>query len=207
MDRPRGKDQKRIELEFPCDSYSFAQSLTLARRSDPGTTPSKSRTPRDIKFTRPRHTRAHDGSDATRVLYQRTSFTFNRTIYEMGKGNAQKTAAARARNNAAAESEGKGGGGAAGMASRAGNLAIVCTVCRTGFMAAQSRSQLQAHVDSKHSKTHTYDQWSVCGWRDGMGMISARTALTSHSPPPRHVSRLQLPRLRGQEMRLARVRL
>lgn len=110
----------------------------------------------------------------------------------MGKGNAQKTAAARARNNAAAESEGKGGGGAAGMASRAGNLAIVCTVCRTGFMAAQSRSQLQAHVDSKHSKTHTYDQWSVCGWRKGTGIIFVRRA-HQHSPPPRHVPTYSFP--------------
>lgn len=75
----------------------------------------------------------------------------------MGKGNAQKTAAARARNQASAEAEGKGGGGAAGMQARAGTLAIICQVCRTGFMASQSRAQLQAHVDSKHAKTHNYD--------------------------------------------------
>ena len=120
----------------------------------------------------------------------------------MGKGNAQKTAAARARNNAAAEAEGKGGGGAAGMAARAGNLAIVCTVCRTGFMAAQSRAQLQTHVDAKHSKTHTYDQWFVCvhGGHRRAHALNAQTRAF-----PRRLTRspfhpTQLPRLRRQEV-------
>ena len=104
----------------------------------------------------------------------------------MGKGNAQKTAAARARNQASAESEGKGGGGAAGMQARAGTLAIICQVCRTGFMASQSRAQLQAHVDSKHSKTHTYDgcfpdQKDKCVPATG-GRERSRSAIVTHPP-------------------------
>jgi Zinc-binding len=37
------------------------------------------------------------------------------------------------------------------MAERKGTLGIVCAICRTGFMSSQSRVQLQAHIDSKHS--------------------------------------------------------
>ena len=44
------------------------------------------------------------------------------------------------------------------MKERAGNLSIVCQICRTGFMASQSRSQLQAHVDAKHAKDGSYDK-------------------------------------------------
>lgn len=73
----------------------------------------------------------------------------------MGKGsNASKTA--RAREDAAkrAAAEGKGGGGAAGAAERrgAGALTVICQICRSSFMAQQTKEQLQAHVDSKHSK-------------------------------------------------------
>ena len=94
----------------------------------------------------------------------------------MGKGNAQKTAAARARNQAAAASEGKGGGGAAGMAARSGDLSIICAVCRTGFMASQSRQQLQAHVDAKHAKSHTYDQCLCVFFGAGGPRAAARAA-------------------------------
>jgi hypothetical protein len=64
----------------------------------------------------------------------------------------------RAKNQAAAAKESAGGGGAKGMQARAGTLAIVCQICRTGFMASQSRAQLQAHVDAKHSGKQTYAQ-------------------------------------------------
>lgn len=75
----------------------------------------------------------------------------------MGGGNAQKTAMSRAKNQAAASSAGVGGGGAAGMQARSGNLSVICSVCRTSFMASQSRAQLQAHVDAKHSGKSTYE--------------------------------------------------
>ena len=42
------------------------------------------------------------------------------------------------------------------MAERKGDLGIVCAICRTGFMASQSRAQLQAHVDAKHDKKNSY---------------------------------------------------
>lgn len=55
---------------------------------------------------------------------------------------------------AAQESKDTGGGGSKGMAERkgAGALSIICTICKSSFMAGQSDSQLQAHVDSKHAK-------------------------------------------------------
>ena len=58
----------------------------------------------------------------------------------------------RAKNQANAASGGGGGGGASGMKERSGNLTIVCSICRTSFMSAQTRSQLMTHVESKHSK-------------------------------------------------------
>ena len=77
----------------------------------------------------------------------------------MGKGsNVSKTNAARAKAAIRAAEEGKGGGGASGMKERAGNLSVVCQICRTAFMASQSRSQLQAHVDAKHAKDGSYDK-------------------------------------------------
>ena len=80
----------------------------------------------------------------------------------MGKGsNVQKKQAARARHEKEAN-KAQGGGGLAGKASRTGANApkVVCQVCRvvvfavnyqqTEFMASQSDSQLQGHVENKH---------------------------------------------------------
>jgi len=70
----------------------------------------------------------------------------------MGKGsNVSKTNRARADAAKKAAEEGKGGGGAAGMAERrgAGALSVICAICRSSFMAQQTREQLMTHVDSK----------------------------------------------------------
>ena len=63
----------------------------------------------------------------------------------------QKKQAARARHEKEAN-KAQGGGGLAGKASRTGANApkVVCQVCRTEFMASQSDSQLQGHVENKH---------------------------------------------------------
>jgi len=70
----------------------------------------------------------------------------------MGKGsNVSKANKSREQAAKRAAEEGKGGGGAAGMAQRNGALSVVCQICRTSFMATQSKAQLQAHVDAKHA--------------------------------------------------------
>ena len=68
----------------------------------------------------------------------------------MGKGsNVSKTNRARADAAKKAADEGKGGGGSTGIKERAAPLAVVCAICRSGFMAQQTKEQLMTHVDSK----------------------------------------------------------
>lgn len=68
----------------------------------------------------------------------------------MGKGsNVSKTNRARADAAKKAADEGKGGGGSSGIKERAAPLAVVCAICRSGFMAQQTKEQLMTHVDSK----------------------------------------------------------
>jgi hypothetical protein len=101
----------------------------------------------------------------------------------MGKGsNVSKTN--RAREDAAkrAAQEGKGGGGSAGAAERRGTAALttICQICRTSFMAQQTKEQLQAHVDSKHSK----ETFAKCfrEWLTGLWLSPALPV--SHAAPP-----------------------
>ncbi len=69
----------------------------------------------------------------------------------MGGGNGQKSATARARNQAKMDAQGVGGGGAAGKADRAQKMELKCSVCMQCFPSTQVKAA-QAHAESKHSK-------------------------------------------------------
>jgi hypothetical protein len=69
----------------------------------------------------------------------------------MGGGNAQKSATARARNDAKKGTDNKGGG-AAGIEKRnGGGTNIICSQCKQAFMSTQ-RKMAEQHQESKHPK-------------------------------------------------------
>lgn len=68
----------------------------------------------------------------------------------MGGGNAQKSATARARNDANKKKE--GGGGKDGIEKRnGGGVNIICSQCKQAFMSTQ-RKMAEQHQESKHPK-------------------------------------------------------
>jgi hypothetical protein len=68
----------------------------------------------------------------------------------MGGGNAQKSATARARNEA--NKSKAGGDGKAGIEKRTGGGAnIICAQCKQAFMSTQ-RKMAEQHQESKHPK-------------------------------------------------------
>eukprot|EP00752_Nemacystus_decipiens_P007389 g6608.t1 len=69
----------------------------------------------------------------------------------MGGGNAQKSATARARNEAKKAKAGKGSQLAVNRAAQS----IVCQVCRQTFMSVSNDAMLKAHVTAKHDKKKT----------------------------------------------------
>mmetsp|Transcript_159226 Transcript_159226/g.510813 ORF Transcript_159226/g.510813 Transcript_159226/m.510813 type:complete len:83 (-) Transcript_159226:250-498(-) len=70
----------------------------------------------------------------------------------MGGGNAQKSAACRAKNLAKAKAEGAGGGGSGGIKSRAAAMDLKCTVCMQCFPTTQVKAAMQ-HAELKHPKS------------------------------------------------------
>jgi hypothetical protein len=68
----------------------------------------------------------------------------------MGGGNAQKSATARARNDA--KKDKSGGDGKAGIEKRTGGgQNIICAQCKQAFMGTQ-RKMAEQHAESKHPK-------------------------------------------------------
>lgn len=102
----------------------------------------------------------------------------------MGKGsNVSKTNRARADAAKKAADEGKGGGGSSGIKERAAPLAVVCAICRSGFMAQQTKEQLMTHVDSKREWQCTPTSfWSTFLLRDrGMEAFQGSQLFPQHA--------------------------
>ncbi|CAM9339856.1 unnamed protein product [Ascophyllum nodosum] len=69
----------------------------------------------------------------------------------MGGGNAQKSATARARNEAKKAKAGKGSQLAVNQAA----CNVICQVCRQSFMKVSNDSMLMTHVTNKHGGKKT----------------------------------------------------
>ncbi|CAM9675809.1 unnamed protein product [Hapterophycus canaliculatus] len=69
----------------------------------------------------------------------------------MGGGNAQKSATARARNEAKKAKAGKGSQLAVNKAAQS----IVCQICRQTFMSVSNDAMLMSHATNKHAGKKT----------------------------------------------------
>lgn len=69
----------------------------------------------------------------------------------MGGGNAQKSATARARNEAKKAKAGKGSQLAVNQAAQN----VICQVCRQSFMSVSNDAMLNTHVTNKHAGKKT----------------------------------------------------
>ena len=70
----------------------------------------------------------------------------------MGGGNANKTANARARKNAADAAAGSASSAESRKVQATANAAIMCKICMSTFPKTVRKPELEQHIESKHAK-------------------------------------------------------